>query len=90
MVLSVLVGFKKKGLQASHYKNVFKAKRLTKQQRGEKMEKNTKNLLFINSNKQSDKSPDYEVWIGDKKYVFWMKESKSGKKYGYGKEKKAN
>lgn len=54
------------------------------------MEKNTKNLLFINDKKVSDKSPDYEVWIGDKKYVFWMKESKSGKKYGYGKEKKSN
>ena len=54
------------------------------------MEKNTKNLLFINEKKQSEKSPDYEVWIGDKKYVFWIKESKNGKKYGYGKEKKAN
>lgn len=61
--------------------------KLNKKQRGEKME-NTKNLLFINTKKMSDKSPDYEVWIGDKKYVFWIKESKNGKKYGYGKEKK--
>ena len=52
------------------------------------MEKNTKNLLFINETKKGDKSPDYEVWIGDKKYVFWKKVSKNGKTYGYGKEKK--
>ena len=50
---------------------------------------NTKYLLFINTKKQSDKSPDYEVWIGDKKYVFWKKTSKGGKEYGYGKEKKS-
>jgi len=53
------------------------------------MEKNTKYLLFINE-KKGEKSPDYEVWIGDKKYVFWKKTSKSGKTYGYGKEKKSN
>jgi uncharacterized protein (DUF736 family) len=52
------------------------------------MDKNEKILLFKNENKRGEKSPDYEVWIGDKKYVFWLKQSKSGKTYGYGKEKR--